>query len=126
MDDTVSITRAARELAQDRQVACVAVFTQTGHTALLMSKARPSVPIIALTPEIRTYNRLGLFWGVTPFLVPYATSVESMLSHIEAALIANTELTSGQQVVVITGLPVGAMRPPNFALLHTIGESLHP
>ena len=126
MDDALSITKAARELAQDRQVDCIAVFTQSGRTALFMSKARPTVPIIALTPDMETYQRLGLYWGVTPFLVPYATSVESMLSHIEAALIANTELTSGQQVVVIAGLPVGAMRPPNFTLLHTIGESLRP
>ena len=124
MDDAISITRAARELAQDRQVDCIAVFTQSGKTALFMSKARPTVSIIALTPDMETYQRLGLFWGVTPFLVPYATSVESMLSHIEAALIANTELSSGKQVVVIAGLPVGAMRPPNFTLLHTIGESL--
>lgn len=124
-DDAVSITRAARELAQDRQVAGVAVYTQSGRTALLMSKARPQAPIIVFTPELTTYYRLGLYWGVTAFLVPYATSVESMLSHIEAALIANTELTPGQQVVVISGLPVGAMRPPNFALLHNIGESLH-
>jgi len=124
MDDAISITRAARELAQDRQVDCIAVFTQSGRTALFMSKARPTVPIIALTPDTETYQRLGLYWGVTPFLVPYATSVESMLFHIEAALIANTELSSGKQVVVIAGLPVGAMRPPNFTLLHTIGESL--
>ena len=126
MDDAISITRAARELAQDRQVACIAVFTQSGKTALFMSKARPTMPIIALTPDQDTYQRLGLYWGVTPFLVPYATSVESMLSHIEAALIANTELSSGKQVVVIAGLPVGAMRPPNFTLLHTIGKSLRP
>jgi pyruvate kinase len=89
-----------------------------------MSKARPTMPIIALTPDMETYQRLNMYWGVTPFLVPYATSVESMLSHIEAALIANTELSSGKQVVVIAGLPVGAMRPPNFTLLHTIGKSL--
>lgn len=126
MEDAISITRAARELAQDRQVNCIAVFTQSGRTALFMSKARPTMPIIALTPDMDTYQRLGLYWGVTPFLVPYATSVESMLSHIEAALIANTELSSGKQVVVIAGLPVGAMRPPNFTLLHTIGESLRP
>jgi len=126
MDDAISITRAAGELADDRQVDGIAVFTQSGKTALFMSKARPSVPIIALTPDMDTYQRLSLYWGVTPFLVPYATSVESMLAHIEAALIANTELSSGQQVVVIAGLPVGAMRPPNFTLLHTIGESLRP
>ena len=125
LDDAISITRAARELAQDRNVAALAVFTQSGRTALLMSKARPTVPIIALTPDLETYYRLGMYWGVTPFLVPYATSVESMLAHIETALMANTTVTPGQQVVIISGLPVGAMRPPNLALLYTIGESFH-
>ena len=125
LDDAVSITRAARELAQDRNVAALAVFTQSGRTALLMSKARPTVPIIALTPDMDTYTRLGMYWGITPFLVPYANSVESMLAHIETALIANTTVSPGQQVVVISGLPVGAWRPPNLALLHTVGETLH-
>ncbi len=121
-DDAVSITRAARELAQDRSVATIAVFTQTGRTALLMSKARPNVPIVAFTPEIATYHRLGLMWGVEPILVPYASNVESMLAHVDNALIASTNVQMGDQVVMISGFPVGAMRPPNFALLHTVGE----
>jgi pyruvate kinase len=123
-DDAVSITRAARELAQDREVAAIAVFTQSGRTAMLMAKARPHVPIFAFTPEMDTYRRLGLFWGVTPMLVPYASTVESMLDHVDNAIIASTNLNLGEQVVMISGFPVGAMRPPNFALLHNIGESV--
>ena len=123
-DDAVSLTRAACELAHDRNVAAIAVFTQTGRTALLMSKARPQVPIMAFTPELSTYQRMGLYWGVTPFLVPFASNVESMITHVEASLISSTAIQQGDQVIMISGLPVGAMRPPNFALLHTIGETI--
>jgi pyruvate kinase len=46
----VSITRAAKELANDRKVEAIVVFTQSGKTAKLMSKARPDVPILAFHP----------------------------------------------------------------------------
>lgn len=121
-DDALSITRAASELAHDRDTACIAVFTETGRTALLMSKARPSVPIIAFTPVQATYRRMGLLWGVAAMLVPYTSTLESMLSNVDNALIASTNIQAGQQVIVISGFPVGGMRPPNFALLHTVGE----
>ncbi len=123
-DDAVSITRAARELAHDRSVAAIAVFTQTGRTALLMSKARPRVPIMAFTPEIATFQKMGLYWGVTSFLVPFASSVESMVTQVDAALISSTAIQPGEQVIMISGLPVGSFRQPNFALLHTLGETL--
>jgi len=120
--DALSITRAARELAHDRDVAAIAVFTETGRTALYASKSRPRVPILAFTPDQRTFQRLGMYWGVTPFLIPYASTVEGMLAHVEAAAVASLVLKHGQQIVLISGFPVGAMRTPNFALLHTIGN----
>jgi len=119
-DDALSITSAARELAHDRNVAAIAVFTQTGRTALLMSKARPRIPILAFTPVQSTFNRLPLFWGVLPYLVPFADSLESMLESVERAIITSTSIQAGQQVVLISGFPVGAMCPPNLAMLHTI------
>ncbi len=122
--DALSMTRAARELAQDRDVAAVVVFTETGRTALYMSKARPTVPILAFTPELLTFRRMGLYWGVVPFLVPFATTVETMLAHVESALLASSEVQPGQQVVMITGFPLGAAREPNFALLYTVGSGL--
>lgn len=120
--DSLSITRAAKELAQDRNVAAIIVFTQSGKTARLMSKARPNVPIFAFTPELETFQQMGLYWGVTPLLVPYADTLETMLKHVETAIATATTLKIGQKVILISGFPVGAFRQPNLALLYTLGE----
>jgi pyruvate kinase len=121
-DDALSITRAARELADDRNVAAIAVFTETGRTAQLMAKARPRAPILAFTPVECTFRQLPMLWGVIPFLVPYVDTLEAMLKDVEKAIVTTTPLQPGQQVVLLSGFPIGAMRPPNMALLHTIGE----
>jgi len=121
-DDAHSITQAARELAHDRNVSGITVFTESGRTAILMSKTRPEVPIFAFTPNPTTFHRLNLLWGVTPFLVPFSSTVESMIASVEAALLSSTTVEIGKQVVVISGFPVGSSRLPNFALLYTIGE----
>ena len=121
-DDAFSITQAARELAHDRNVAGITVFTESGRTAILMSKSRPGVPIYAFTPNVETFRRLNILWGVTPFLVPFASTVESMIASVEAALLSSTAVEIGKQVIVISGFPVGTARLPNFALLHTVGE----
>jgi pyruvate kinase len=121
-DDALSITRAARELADDRNVAAIAVFTETGRTAQLMAKARPRAPILAFTPVECTYRQLPMLWGVIPILVPYADTLEAMLRDVEKAIVTTTPLRPGQQVVLLSGFPIGALRPPNMALLHTIGE----
>jgi hypothetical protein len=45
-----------------------------------------------------------------------------MLDHVDAALAHSEVVELGDQVVVVCGFPVGAIRPPNMALLHTVGE----
>jgi len=119
-DDAVALATAARELAHDRDVSAIAVFTRTGRSAIFMSKARPSVPILAFTPEQGTYQRLALVWGVTPYIVPIAETVERMIGHVEAALKASGTVRSGQQVVLVAGYPLKEIRPPNMAFLHTV------
>lgn len=120
--DAVAIARAARELARDRDVSAIAVFTRTGRSASILSKERPTVPVLAFTPEPATYPRLALLWGVQPYLIPTATSVEEMILDVEQALIHETGLTTGQQVVLIAGLPIGNMGPANIVLLYTVGN----
>ncbi len=123
-DDTFFMTQAARELAHDRNVAAIAVFTKSGRTALLMSKTRPGVPILAFTPDADTYPRLNLYWGVIPYLVPQVDTIKEMVKVVEAAMIASTPIKPGQQVILICGFPIQAVRPTNLALLHTVGEPL--
>jgi pyruvate kinase len=119
--DAASMARASIELAHDPDVSAVSVFTMQGRSAWLMSKARPDKRILAFTPEIDTYNQLAFLWGVQPYLVPYAKTLDDMISQVDAALL-NSGIQAGQQVVLICGFPVGAMRAPNLALLHTVGS----
>jgi pyruvate kinase len=121
-DDTYFMTQAARELAHDRNVAAIAVFTKSGRTALLLSKIRPQVPILAFTPDALTYMRLNMFWGVTPHLVSHVETIEEMLQAVETALITSTQIQPGQQIVLICGFPISSTGPTNLALLHTVGD----
>jgi pyruvate kinase len=117
--DAASMARAAQALANDANVTAVACFTLGGKSAALISKIRPRVTILAFTPEARTHTRLAFLWGVHPQLVPYATTLEEMLRHVDVAL--RKTVKPGDQVVVVCGYPVGAMVAPNMALLYTVG-----
>jgi len=121
--DAASMARAAQALANDQNVTAVACFTTQGQTAWLMSKIRPRVPIMAFTPNPDTYRRLAFLWGVRPQQVEFANSLEEMLEQVDGALMRSDVVQMGDQVVLICGFPVGAVRPPNMALLHTVGES---
>ena len=121
--DAASMARAAQALANDKNVTAVACFTTQGQTAWLMSKIRPRVPIMAFTPNEDTNRRLAFLWGVSPQRVRFANSLEEMLDLVDAALMRSDVVQIGDQVVLICGFPVGAVRPPNMALLHTVGEN---
>lgn len=120
--DAASMAYAAAALAHDRDVSSIAVFTTKGRTAFLMSKVRPNAPILAFTPDRQTFTRLPFMWGVQPQLVPFANTLEEMIEHVDHALTETGAVQPGQQVVLVCGFPVGAMRTPNMALLHTVGE----
>jgi len=120
--DAASMARAAHELANDRDVTAVAVFTSQGSTAWLVSKIRPAKRILAFTPDLQTYRKLAFLWGVYPQMVPFVNTLEAMIGYVDEALM-HTGVKPGDQVILVCGFPVGSMRPPNMALLHTVGET---
>ncbi len=120
-DDTVFMSLGVRELAHDRNVAAITVFTMSGRTALFVSKTRPAVPILAFTPNQNTYYRLQMYWGVSPYLVPQSSNLEEMLEDVDAVLIESRVLKPGQQVALTCGFPVATISPTNLVLLHRIG-----
>jgi pyruvate kinase len=119
-DNTVYMSLAVRELAHDRDVAAIVVFTMSGRTARFVSKTRPAVPILAFTPDSRTYNRLELCWGVTPYMVPQSTTFDDMLADVDRVLKATGAVNPGQEVALTCGYPVATVSPTNLVLLHRI------
>jgi pyruvate kinase len=120
--DAASMSRAAYALASDIDVTAVAVFTSQGSTAWLVSKIRPAKRILAFTPIEMTYRKMAFLWGVYPQLVPFANTLEEMIAHVDRALL-QSGVEEGGQVALLCGFPVGAMKPPNMALLHTVGDA---
>jgi pyruvate kinase len=122
--DSLSMARAAYTISDALDVASIAVFTQSGRTAILMSKMRPSCPIIAFTPHQNTYQRLNLIWGIIPFQIPFTDTAELMVREVEDAMLSFTTLEKGQQIILISTFPIGRTGKPNFILLHTIGNPI--
>ncbi len=120
--DTAALARAAQAMANDKNVKAVACFTTQGLTAWLMSKIRPRVQIMGFSTNDEVYRRLAFLWGVQPQRVPFAKSLEDMLEHVDTALMQSEVVVPGDQVVLVCGFPVGTIRTPNMALLHTVGS----
>jgi len=120
-EDAYFVAQAAKDLAYDRNVAAICVFTKSGRTAAIVSKTRPPVPIFAFTPNEEVFTRLNIFWGVEPFLTKEVSTLEAMLEIIEKQILQTGLLKQGDQVVVVCGFPIGGFKPPNLALLYTLG-----
>ncbi len=98
-----AITLAARNAAATLQARAIVVFTLSGKTAVLMSKLRPSAPIIALVPLGHIARHLTLLRGVTAVIVNYARNTDEMLKQGDEAVLKADLLEEGDPVVVLSG-----------------------
>ena len=108
--------RAARESG----AALIVAFTLTGTTARLLSRYRPSVPIIAFSPNQEVRRRLALLWGVMPRVLEPVQETEEMVTRVEEELLARGLAKRGDRVVIVFGAPVGQAGRINSLRLHTI------
>ncbi len=83
----------------------IVTFTQSGYTARIVSAQRPSVPILAITDQWRTYNQLALVWGVQPVLFRGGISYSSMLDKARHEALELGMGEPGQRFVVTAGVP---------------------
>ncbi len=103
-----AIAAAARQVAHTVDASVICAFTASGSTALRAARERPEAPVLGLTPSLQTARRLAVVWGVHAVT---ASEVRSMGETVEKATrVARAEgfAESGDQVVVIAGVPFGA------------------
>lgn len=117
---TDAISQGVAEIANDLDVAAILCSTSSGYTARMVSRMRPSMPIIAATANQETYCRLPLLWGVRPLLVTPTTNTDEMLAAtVEGALRAGW-IQKGQTVVITSGGPVGTPGHTNLIKVQTV------
>ena len=117
-----AISAAAAETAEQIGARVLIAFTQSGSTARLASKCRPSVPIIAATPLAETARRCSLYWGVVPVLVGPAASTDEQIELIDCQLQELGLLNAGEKVVITAGTPIDERGTTNMMKLHVVGD----
>ncbi|MDT8717589.1 pyruvate kinase [Clostridium sp. 19966] len=121
---TNAISYATCTTAMQLKAAAIVSVTHSGETARMISRFRPSCPIVAPTQSPRVERQLSLSWGVIPCLVKEVESTEKMFElGVEKAL--EMKLVKNGDVVVITaGVPAGMSGTTNLLKVHTVGNIL--
>jgi len=107
-------------LADDLNLKAVAVFTQSGSTARLVSKFRPRVPVYAFSMAPEILHRSALYWGVTPVPMPRVHSTEQMVEGAAARLRALRAVKPGDLIAVVAGTPLARRGTTNFLKVHRV------
>lgn len=119
-----SVAHATIRTAYSASAKAIFAFTTSGSTARLLSRLRPEMPIIAMTPNPKTYQKLSVCWGVIPLLSQGANTIEEAYKQISAFAVEKGYVRYGDLVVITAGTPFGQPGTTNMIIVDTIGDVL--
>ncbi len=116
-----TICECMAHAAEDLEVAAIAIFTESGSTARLLSKYHPEPPIFALSPFQHVINRCMLLWGTYPILCKRFRDTDKLVSMAEEILEDLSYVKKGQVVGIVAGTRTRS-GATNFMRLHMVGD----
>lgn len=111
----------ACKAAHDIGAKAIVVLTHSGFSARLLSKLKPTVPVVAFTPDKAVCSKMALYWGVTPLLLKKwddGILDAKFMAEIERALLKNGLAGKGHNIVLVASSPF--LGNPNIIRLHRI------
>lgn len=121
---TESISQAVVSTARTLDCQAIITPTESGYTAKMVSKYRPKVPIVAVTPNSVVLRQLTLVWGVYPILGSPATSTDEMFQSSLSSVLDTKIVQQGDLVILTAGVPVGESGNTNLMKVHVMGGVL--
>jgi len=119
-DVQAAVSAVVSELAEDLHLAAIVTLTQSGATALAVSRYRPEAPIIAATPSVHVARRLSLAWGVRALEIPFAEETGVLLDQVTIAVREAGFAASGQRVAITAGLGSRTRGGTDFVHVRTV------
>jgi pyruvate kinase len=116
------ISYSACQTAHWLKAAAIVAFTQSGSTAIRVSKYRPSVPILALTTVPAVSGKLQLYWGVRSHLVTEPGSVDMIFAAGARFAWELGYARPGEVIIITAGIPIGETGTTNMLKVETIAE----
>ena len=120
-----AITKAAAEVGETLGAKFLVTFTQSGDSARRISRLRSVIPIIAMTPEMGTYNRLAITWGVESLFTPMVKHTDEMVLQADKMLIDSKRANIGETVLIVAGSPPGIPGSTNAMRVHIVGDAVN-
>lgn len=114
-----AICESISHAAEDLPMGAIAVFTESGNTARMISKYRPKTPVYAFTQALRVCNRMNLLWGVHPVWHEQAHNADGMVAAAEQELLRQGRIKEGDVLGVVAGTQM-ASGSTNFMRLHAV------
>lgn len=118
-----AVAHGANLLARDLDARLVAVWTQTGNTARLLSKCRLPVPVVGLSQDEHVCRRMALYYGVQAAQLERNDEVLAMLADVDAMILERGLAQRGEMVVVIAGTRLQQVGSTNALLIHLVGDT---
>lgn len=115
-----AVAEAACHAAESLKAKCIAVNTESGSTAALMSHFRPLLPIVAFTPYPEIQRKLSLYWGVSSCRIGKIAGTDQQIDAVEDNLLA-AGFRKGDLIVITMGVPVEARGSTNLMKVHKLG-----
>ena len=123
-DITNAISHATCTTAIDLNAAAIITVTESGKTARMISKYRPTCNIIGGSMHQKVCRQLNLSWGVTPLEIEKKDDADELFEHA-VDMAAKAGLVSMGDITVITaGVPLGVSGTPNILKVHVAGHIL--
>lgn len=119
-----AITKAAAEVGEIVGAKFLVAFTKSGDSARRMARLRSHIPILALTPDVGTYNRMALTWGVESMLAPVVSHTDEMVRQVDSLLIESKRAEIGEVIMIVAGAPPGIPGSTNAMRVHRIGDAV--
>ncbi len=116
-----AIARGACNTAREIGAKYIVAFTESGTSAMTVSLARPSVPIIAYSPNAKTLRRMALYWSVVPRAMPPIHDTDQLVDWCTGDLLAQGYGSPGERVVIVFGAPIGVSGSTNSVRVHVLG-----
>jgi pyruvate kinase len=116
-----AICAAASSAARGIDARAIVAFSERGATARLVSKQRPTAPILALTPHEAVRQRMALYWGVRSFTMPQVEQTDARIKEAERVLKAEGLVTAGDRLVIVSGTLAAQPGRTNLLKLHEVG-----
>lgn len=123
-DVTSAISHATCTTAHDLGASAIITVSKSGMTSRMLSKYRPTTPIISGTPSEKVWRQTNMSWGVIPLMVEEKNNTDDLIAHVIDVAQKHKLLNNGDLVVITAGVPLGISGTTNLMKVHLVGNIL--